>query len=192
VVEQTVRTPRHRLAVITLAVLVAVAIVALVILAWPGHSSEPAAPTLTVAPQHALHDGETVRIRITGVGQSPSFEAAAREHPEIDPTTGDPRVVLCATPDDAATCADTSQRTSVPPSDELPVTASIEIPRRLTAGGTTRDCALDACSLQVQRTVVTGVRVGDHENGGGEPVIDGYDEVVVAAPVRFAADDVHD
>ena len=93
--------------------------------------------------------------------------------------------MLCATPDDAATCADASQRTSVPPSDELPVTASIEIPRRLTAGGTTRDCAVDACSLQVQRTVVTRVRPG--------PLVDGYDEVVVAAPVHFATgDDVHD
>ena len=177
---------------ITIAVFVGAAIVALVILSWPGHSSEPAAPTLTVAPQGARHDGETVRIRITGVGQSPSFAAAAREHPEIDPTTGDPRVVLCATPDDAASCADASQRTSVPPSDELPVTASIDIPRRLTAGGATRDCAVDACSLQVQRTVVTRVRAGAVGVGSGEPVIDGYDEVVVAAPVRFGADDVHD
>ena len=101
--------------------------------------------------------------------------------------------MLCATPDDVATCADASQRTSVPPSDELPVTASIEMPRLLTAGGTTRDCAVDACSLQVQRTVVTRVRAGAVGDGGEEPVIDGYDEVVVATPLRFAADDdVHD
>ena len=42
---------------------------------------------------------------------------------------------------------------------------------------------MEACSLQVQRTVVTGVRAGTE--------VDGYDEVVAAAPVRFVADDVH-
>ena len=150
---------------ITFVALVAAAAVALVALAWPGHSSDSPAPTLSIVPPGAQHDGETVRIRISGVGQSASFEAAAREHPEIDPTTGDPRVVLCATPDDVDTCADASQRTSVPPSDELPVTASIELPRRLIVRGTTRDCAVDACSLQVQRTVVTRVRGGVVGNG---------------------------
>jgi hypothetical protein len=69
------------------------------------------------------------------------------------------------------------------------VTASIEFPRRLIARGTTRDCAVDACSLQVQRTVVTRVRGRAVGNGAGEPVIEGYDEVVVATPVRFATDD---
>ncbi len=172
--------------------LVAAAVVALVVLAWPGHSSEPSTPTLAIAPPGALRDGETVRIRINGVGQSASFEAAARQHPEIDPTTGDPRVVLCASLDDVETCADDSQRTSVPPSDELPVTASIELPRLLIANGRTRDCAIDPCALQVQRTVVTGVRAGAVEDDAGDPVIDGYDEVVVAALVRFdAGADVH-
>ena len=50
VAEHTLGAPRHRLAVITFAVLVAAAVVALVVLAWPGHSSDSPAPTLSIVP----------------------------------------------------------------------------------------------------------------------------------------------
>ena len=107
--------------------LAGLAIVALVVLAWPGHSSETAAATLAIAPLTAApHDGETVRLRITGVGQSGGSRPPNANTPRSIRRRAY-RASRRATPDDVDTCADVSQRTSVPPSDQLPVTASIEI-----------------------------------------------------------------